>query len=129
MTPNGNGEKPPKKTPLEEVEELIAFHAQEEASSGSGETEALHAWKDLPLNPSEMHKHLHRGLIEISQIAEAAIESNIRNHGDIIRVEATMSAIRKDVQTLKDDVRDMKLLVGQIPAIKNLLTEILARLP
>lgn len=41
----------------------------------------------------------------------------------------TMKAVRKDVQFIKDTVSEMAEPVRQIPAIKDLLGEIIARLP
>lgn len=40
-----------------------------------------------------------------------------------------LAEVRKDVQFLKDDVREIKEVSRQIPAIKDMLGEILARLP
>jgi chromosome segregation ATPase len=40
-----------------------------------------------------------------------------------------LSEVRRDVQYLKDEMREMKPLMRQIPAIKDILGEILGRLP
>jgi len=133
MTKSGNGDGPsePKQTPLEKVEELVEARRQEEDAAVDSEAgdDPLYAWKDLPANASREYLLLHRGLLAISQIAEAAIESNIRNRGDIARIDATLKIVRKDVQSLKDEVREIRTIVAQIPTIKSMLVEILDRLP
>jgi hypothetical protein len=48
---------------------------------------------------------------------------------DVAKLSRTMTAVRKDVQFIKDTVSDMAEPVRQIPAIKELLGDILARLP
>ena len=40
-----------------------------------------------------------------------------------------LAEVRRDVQFLKDDVREIKAAVGKIPAVIEMLGEILARLP
>lgn len=48
---------------------------------------------------------------------------------ELAAVHKTLGFVRKDVQFLKDDIREIKEIVQQIPAIKDLLGEILVRLP
>jgi hypothetical protein len=40
-----------------------------------------------------------------------------------------LNEVRRDVQTLKDDMREVKEAVQSVPALKEMLGEILARLP
>jgi hypothetical protein len=48
---------------------------------------------------------------------------------DIAKLTRILNTVRKDVRAIKDDVADMAGPIRQIPAIKDLLGEILGRLP
>lgn len=48
---------------------------------------------------------------------------------DVVNSGKVLDEIRRDVQFLKDDMREVKLALGVLPAIKELLGEILTKLP
>jgi len=169
---NGNGHKPghasAERTALDKVTTRLEQQQAEEASSGVIEVgDDLidpHEWKTIVEGAPLTIEVLHRGLISVSQTADAAIEAGIHIAGDLkkmapaiertaiqvattaAKVEATathvhqvedevsklnktVERIRKDVQFIKDTVAEMQDPVRQIPAIKELLGEILVRLP
>lgn len=109
-------------------------------------------------------ENLHRGLLEVSSIAEAAVEASLQFRAELRRavpvierttaiVEAmgprvestlwlahkiddelakankTIQELRIAVQGVQTNIDAMKGPIAQIPAIKDLLGEILARLP
>lgn len=48
---------------------------------------------------------------------------------DLVRIAKTLKMVRRSVQSIREDVAEMKGPVSQIPALKEMLGEILARLP
>ncbi len=75
---------------------------------------------------------IERSAIQIEALA-AKVESNYwHTHQvdeDLAKMAKTLNVVKRTVQAIKDDVAEMKGPVSQIPAIKDLLGEILARLP
>lgn len=150
------------RTSLQEVEERIEARNAEESGTSSDEDnrpDEFSHWKRTPSIDS-----LHRGLLEVSKIAEASVEANLQIRADLRRalhimektvaldeamaprVESTywlchkidgelaeqvklMHSLRMSVQGLQTDMGYVKDGVGQLPAIKELLLEILGRFP
>lgn len=48
---------------------------------------------------------------------------------DCARMDMGLKTVRKDVQSIKEDLAEVKLGIRQLPAIKEMLGEILTRLP
>jgi hypothetical protein len=116
----------------------------------TGELDPLHGWKHLPVGGELSLAQLHAGLISVSEISEAAIEGGIKMAADlkhalpmieqvgtrlqeftatIQSLQTMLTACRKDIQFLKDDVRELKEAVQLVPAIKGMLLDVLAKLP
>ena len=65
----------------------------------------------------------------IASKLEAGISHVHQVDDHVAKLTKTVNVIRRDVQFIKDTVIEMQGPVGQIPAIKELLGEILSRLP
>jgi hypothetical protein len=155
---NGHNGKPDgaERSPLDEVRERIEARQEDEAKSGI--VPALEPepdvdprkWKRRVEGQPPTLEVLHEGLVAVSEFAEAAIESNIQNailvrtiaakveanathtaqvDEGLAKLTTAVQAVRRDVQFIKDAVTEMQGPVRQIPAIKELLGEIIARLP
>lgn len=144
---NGDGFPVPEPTPLEQVTARIKATDEELAN------DPLYAWKRSPVGSPITTTQLHAGLISVSQIAEAAIDLGVHISSDLKQVVAvlpvfeqtvaqlrllneqvtemqgTISATRREVQFLRDDVRELKERVELVPAIKRMLADVLTRLP
>lgn len=174
----GNGDKTPRHSVLDVVEQQIvalqAEEAVEEAVSGhshvaddvppSTEEDPLNSWKRrVPGKPITLEQ-IHAGLIATCTYSEAAIEATVKMAHDIHEVVRTvddrtrqiailtaklestsafvhrvdeelaagnkiLAGMRKDVQFIKDDLREIQGVPQQLAAIKGMLVDILARLP
>jgi septal ring factor EnvC (AmiA/AmiB activator) len=133
------------------VLELVELRVAERlAAEAAGEPDPVHGWKQVTVGEVVTLKQLHEGLIAVSQISEAAIEEGIRIASDLKRmlpaveqattqfkelvaelknVQSTLVIVRKDIQALKDDTRDLTEQVRLVPAIKAMLSDVLTRLP
>lgn len=122
----------------------------------AGSDDPARKWKRLEDKQLTLEV-LHQGLIAVSQYSEAAIEGGIKMAADLNRalptierlasktettsshvhqvdedvakLTRTVNGLRKDVQFVKDTVAEMQAPIRQIPAIKDMLGEILGRLP
>jgi len=161
---NGNGSDRPS-TPLEEVAERLSLVAEEEVEESyepppEPTEDPVHAWKTEPPTLDG----LKRGLIAVSHISEAAIESGLKMASDLKkvvvpfqvtfdRVETLVTrtevngraidktdrdvlalgkevlAVKKAVQGAQVDIQRIADNTNKIPAILEMLGEIIARLP
>lgn len=144
---NGNGDPDQDGSVLALVEQRVA---ERQAAEAAGEPDPVHGWKRIPVGQPVTLNQLHEGLIAVSQISEAAIEEGIRIAADLKhvlpaieqataqfqgllvelqRVQSTLVSVRKDIQALKDDTRDLTEQVRLVPAIKAMLGDVLMKLP
>ena len=110
---------------LEDLHEgLIAVSQYSEAAIEGGIKMAADLSKALPT--------IERTASQVTTVAakHATTAAHVHQVDESVAALAkTMNAVRKDVQFVKDAVAEMQAPVRQIPAIKELLGEILARLP
>ena len=153
---NGNGDSQPA-TALEEVAERIAAR-ESDTDSGPTETD-VHAWKQQAPDATVAQNlaRMHNGLISVAQFSEAAIEGGIKmaaevhklSSGFVTMTERVGSIVAKteantrsadqidrsfmktneELAFLKGEVADIKKKVELLPAMKDMLGDILARLP
>lgn len=158
---NGNRGRAPKSSTLEAASTQASEDSDEEYVNDAQDSDELHAWASREKVTLE---DLREGVLVVSKIAEAAIEANIANAGNIrklqgplqlvteqvkiiaarealtsrateqigtefSRVSQEVHRLRVSMQGVEVEQRLMREKVDQIPAIKDLLMEILARLP
>jgi hypothetical protein len=84
---------------------------------------------------ADLNKVLPAIQVMASQIASIAVKTEIngkttdRLDQDFAQVVGTLNAMRKDVQLVKDELVDLRETTRAIPALKEMLGEILIRLP
>lgn len=103
---------------------LIAVSQFSEAAIEGGIKMAADLNKALPV--------IERTSSQVTTIASKveSISSHVHQvDGDVVQLSKTMNTVRRDVQFVKDTVAEMAEPVRQIPALKAMLGEILARLP
>lgn len=70
-----------------------------------------------------------------SQISTIAVKTEVNGQAvdrldqDFVQALGALKAVRRDVQTVKEDLHDLKEATRSIPALKEMLGEILIRLP
>lgn len=149
---NGNGGSD-HDSPLDAVVQRITERQQEEAAAkvvAAIVEDPVYGWKDILVGAPVSLEQLHAGLIAVSQIAEAAIEGSIKMAADLKQVlpaleavsgqlkdfmielskaQSTLNSFKRDIQSLKDDTRDLSEKVRLVPAMKRMLADVLTRLP
>jgi hypothetical protein len=148
---NGNGGAHDSDSPLEAVVQRVVERQQLEAAELVDQTDGqpsegedlVHGWKRMtPGQPISLDQ-LHSGLLSVSQIAEAAIEMGVNITTDVRSIAHSVAqlaetvkalsdlttGLRKDVHYLRDDVREVQERARLVPAIKDMLTDIILRLP
>lgn len=118
---------------LRHEEEALKLVEEEPGLPDHSEDDVLLAWHAKePASLEDVHALLERVAIQVNTIA-AKVETTAHHvdqvDSDVARGNATLREVRKDMQFIKDNVAEMRAPVAQIPAIKDLLGEILARLP
>lgn len=129
-----------KPSALEEVLLRLKEKYERETLPGDG-VDYAHAWQDL--EGQITLNDLRDGLIVISQIAEAAIEIGVRVSQEVREVsekvdtleerlgglQQPVSEVRRNLQGLRDDLREIDEKTRLIPAIKATLLDLYGRLP
>lgn len=110
---------------LEKIHEgLLAVAQFSEAAIEGGIRMAADIHKALPF--VELNAHQLR-------VVAAKLESTDRHinqvDDELAKMGKAFNGIRKDVQAIRDDMREMSQAARQLPVIKDMLAEILARLP
>jgi hypothetical protein len=86
----------------------------------------------IGVNLANISPTIHRNATQIDMLA-AKVEANASHinqvDDELARNTEVLNSLRRDVQFMRDDLRQIKGHVESIPAIKDMLGEILARLP
>lgn len=149
---NGNGGGNGQQSALEAVAEHIAARNLESDPPRYSESESdpLYAWKSNSAGQPVTLQQIHTGLLSVSQIAEASIEIGVRTSADIKHIASALTetaaqlrsinadlvalhsiatSARREVQYMKDDLRETADKVAMVPTLKEMLRDVLVRLP